>query len=343
MINNIKSKYIKRLLFKNIRKGLISIAIISSVLISPFSIVYADDDYQSYQIELWQVQGYKYFKNHSTNSTIVLKSSTNSENVYLSTGVSYAYTGTIQESDRLIQNISTPNLLMTYINGSSSFTWADSFHVNSKDDPYIISFLVSFGQSYDSPVFYSYFNSNIHSNSIYLTNYGFGYDLIHYELYSDRSTGDFVCMNFNQYNNKTLNFIPIYFGNKSDIPNDAYLFLYHEQRPYIVTDNLLNNLIENGNNTSQSTGNDLNTVSDELNTGVSNLQSVNETLENDMSTALQNVDTNSLLMQSQNFIKSMNWVKLRFNTMFNNNPLGWYIQISLIIGIAIFMIGRYRK
>lgn len=376
MINNIKSKYIKRLSFKNIRKGLISIAIISSILVSPFSI-YADEE-TYYMIPIQYQSIYNYFFYHGYRSyTSSINSSVSNNHTDFSgtlscTGTSVDSTGSryctvwnasnldaSNDNGALIVNYLSSSLSGTYTSSSTSFNGNYAIYVpkgasyifmwgNFNGQPYTMG--TGLNNNYENvyPVYYIDRYSNVTSvNDLDIKVYntfsgGMRWHALRITNPSTSSGG--LYMSFELTGNMPSTVFPLYSGYENGCPDEVYYLLFPERtNGLVVSDKNMYGLIESGNSSSQSASNNLSNVSNDLTSGINNLNSVNETLENDMSSALQNVDTNSLLLQSQNFIKSMNWVKVRFNTMFNNNPLGWYIQISLIIGIAIFMIGRYRK
>lgn len=92
------------------------------------------------------------------------------------------------------------------------------------------------------------------------------------------------------------------------------------------------------NTESQQLSNNASTIND-----LSNQTSgIEETFNNDFNDNLDNIDENlnNNILSSNNFLQSANWVRLRFNSIVNNNPFGDILQFSLIFGIALLLIGR---
>lgn len=103
----------------------------------------------------------------------------------------------------------------------------------------------------------------------------------------------------------------------------------------------LNKIINGNSTTTQSTQNLDDTV-DDLNDQISEYNVLEGDLVTDFTDSITDLDTDSELLINSNFLNSAAFFKSTFNTMFSSNPFGWYIRYSLIVGIALLFIGRYK-
>lgn len=155
--------------------------------------------------------------------------------------------------------------------------------------------------------------------------------------------------------------IPIYYGFKGNMPSDIYAMLYNnldiERNSKIdrtnellnennelttQTNNLLTTLI-NGNTSTNNSVNDANQNNNNMSNSVNNLNNIENTLTNDLSTNLNNIDLSLNLNSNTDFVASANYVKNVFNRLTTYSSINILITYSLILGIAMLIIGRYIK
>lgn len=83
------------------------------------------------------------------------------------------------------------------------------------------------------------------------------------------------------------------------------------------------------------------TKKDELETVFQTENNFTSGIENDFNSQMQNINTNNSVINDSNFLSSANWVKQQFDRMTNNNALGAVLSFSLIVGLALALLGRF--
>lgn len=174
-------------------------------------------------------------------------------------------------------------------------------------------------------------------------------------------------------NGKSLsNVMPIWFGSKDTMPDELYASLYGNinlannyllndisgrlatTNQLITTNNQLttitNNLLtqiktlfESGNNQSQQAEQNANTQNQDLNNSTSDLENIENTLNNNFSSNLNSVNTDVNLNNLSGFVYSANYVKNVFNRLTQYEGIELLVTYSLIIGLALLIIGRSLK
>lgn len=86
---------------------------------------------------------------------------------------------------------------------------------------------------------------------------------------------------------------------------------------------------------------------DDLNNNISDIQSasdqtstIEQQINSDFNNNLDNIDTTSDLITDNNLLNSASWVRARFNELTVNNPFGDVLTFSMLLGLALLLIGR---
>lgn len=64
-----------------------------------------------------------------------------------------------------------------------------------------------------------------------------------------------------------------------------------------------------------------------------------------MNTALNDIPVNNNLPTAMGtkFLQSANWVRVQFTRLTDNNPFGSVLSFSLVVGIALLVLGKIYK
>lgn len=133
--------------------------------------------------------------------------------------------------------------------------------------------------------------------------------------------------------------IPIYFDslNKPHVSTEFAL-------QFGLSNELLDNIeiIANGTASSNTSSNSLESQNTQFSTDSSNLMNLEDTLGNQMNNNLQQIDTNFDVGNQfgSKFLASAEWVRNQYNTLTSNTPFGTFISFSLLIGLALLLMGR---
>lgn len=82
-------------------------------------------------------------------------------------------------------------------------------------------------------------------------------------------------------------------------------------------------------------------VKDQFNTESNELITIENTFNDSMNSALENVSPTFNMGQS--FLNSANWVSTQFNRLVNNTPFSSLITFGLTLGLGLLIIGKVRK
>lgn len=85
----------------------------------------------------------------------------------------------------------------------------------------------------------------------------------------------------------------------------------------------------------------LNQTNDQFTSDSNDLITIEDTFNNSMNNALQNVSPTFNMGQS--FLNSANWVSTQFNRIVNNTPFASLITFGLTLGLGLLIIGKVRK
>lgn len=91
----------------------------------------------------------------------------------------------------------------------------------------------------------------------------------------------------------------------------------------------------------QNSSEDLNDINSQFQTDSNSLISIEDSFNNSMNNALQNVSPTFNMNQS--FLNSANWVSTQFNRIVNNTPFASLITFGLTLGLGLLIIGKVRK
>lgn len=143
------------------------------------------------------------------------------------------------------------------------------------------------------------------------------------------------------YNTSPVSFIPIYFGdfNNKNISTDFALL-------WGLSNQLLDDLhiIAQGTQQSSSSSSFLDSNTSQLNTDSQQMFTFENTQNTNMNNALQNINTNlDIGTFGSKFLTSASWVKTQFDNITNTSPFGSVLSFSLILGLAMLIIGKVRK
>lgn len=167
-------------------------------------------------------------------------------------------------------------------------------------------------------------------------NYMYGISVVKYHIKSN--TSNWVRFLAKQ----KFNYMPIYYNTY-----DFNLLSTDFALSYGLTNSFLDNIsiIANGNNQSnQSVSNSDTTnqlASDTFDTEEQLISNAETDLNNNLNT-LDIANQNNNLFGNSKFIASASWVKTQFDNLTNNNAFGYMITFSLVIGIALVIIGKLR-
>lgn len=129
--------------------------------------------------------------------------------------------------------------------------------------------------------------------------------------------------------NRNIEFIPIYAYNVSNLTNKKYGPMNQD---FIETFDMINY--------KQSSDN-LDNIDTQFQNESNSLISIEDSFNNSMNNALQNVSPTFNMGQS--FLNSANWVSSQFNRIVNNTPFASLITFGLTLGLGLLIIGKVRK
>lgn len=135
-----------------------------------------------------------------------------------------------------------------------------------------------------------------------------------------------------------LLFIPIYCNVATTTPVSTDFALV-----YSMDNRLLRYLdqIASGTTQSNNTSNSLSSTTSQFTSDSNDLITIEDTFNNSMNNALQNVSPTFNMGQS--FLNSANWVSTQFNRIVNNTPFASLITFGLTLGLGLLIIGKVRK
>lgn len=124
----------------------------------------------------------------------------------------------------------------------------------------------------------------------------------------------------NFVSDRSIDFVPVYIGSVSNIPEDIASLI--------------------GFNKNSSLTGEMDSVDQSLN-AASDLESQYfNSVDSQFNNSLDNVTPSSDLISNSNFLNSANWVKIQFDRLTNQNAFGSLLGFSLLLGLALAIIGR---
>lgn len=133
--------------------------------------------------------------------------------------------------------------------------------------------------------------------------------------------------------------IPIYKGYGGNVSTDFAL-------QFGLSNEMLDNLdlLANGNTASNNAVSNNDTTNSQLQTDSNTLFQQENTFKQDMNNAMSNIDTSfSVNNFGSKFLSSASWVRTQYERMTNNTPFQYVITFSLMVGLAMILIGKVRK
>lgn len=106
--------------------------------------------------------------------------------------------------------------------------------------------------------------------------------------------------------------------------------------------NATNSTLNEGNAVSQVVQNNLQSKNTELNTTVSQINSIETTYNDSLNSALNDISTTNDLVQHTGFTNAALWVSAQFNRLVINTPFELIITFSMVSGLALVLIGKMR-
>ena len=133
--------------------------------------------------------------------------------------------------------------------------------------------------------------------------------------------------------------IPIFCG-ISDNASTEFCLRYNMENQVIRNINI----IANGTSASSSSSSDLEDSADDIIQNSSTMFQFENTQNQNMNNALQNINTNfDIGSFGSSFLSSANWVRTQFDNITNSTPFGSILSFSLLLGLALLIIGKVYK
>lgn len=170
---------------------------------------------------------------------------------------------------------------------------------------------------------------------------------------SPSSYGRIVKYTFTNNNSSSASVILNYIGSNTRI---MPIYSRNSKESFISTDfalqfGLSNQLLEdlhiiaNGTSGSNESVSNLDDSTSDLNESINDYVGLENDFNNNMNNAMEDIDLNSNLPTAMGtkFLQSANWVRVQFNRMTENNPFGSVLSFSLVVGIALLILGKIYK
>lgn len=134
--------------------------------------------------------------------------------------------------------------------------------------------------------------------------------------------------------------IPIFVG--SEVTNLGTEFALQWGLSNSFLDNI--NIIANGTTASSSAAQSSDSANSQLQQDSNTLFTQEDSFKQNMNSAMQNIDTTFTLNNfGQSFMTSAQWVRTQYETLTNNTPFASLITFSLLVGLALIVIGKVYK
>lgn len=123
----------------------------------------------------------------------------------------------------------------------------------------------------------------------------------------------------------TKNYASLDFSLNFNLPNPFIDYIYGTYESSVSSDNLEDS-------------------SDDITTSSNQMFTFENTQNTNMNNALQNINTNyDISSFGSSFLSSANWVRQQFDNLTNNTPFGSVLSFSLLLGLALLIIGKVYK
>ena len=141
-----------------------------------------------------------------------------------------------------------------------------------------------------------------------------------------------LTFDINDLNSQSI--IPIFIGTYKTMPDDVAVMA--NIRPSISY------LLENGNNSTRTSVENATTAKNNVSNKINNFDSLESNSVNNMNSNINNLNITSDILTNSKFLSSANWVKVQFDRMTVNTPIGSVLSFSLILGITLIFLGKIR-
>lgn len=129
--------------------------------------------------------------------------------------------------------------------------------------------------------------------------------------------------------------LPIYFGYGYHMPDECRNLCGLESRT--------SQLLTKGNTVSQTAQNNATNTNNTLEDTTNNLYSLENTFNDDLDNAFNNINIDNSLITNNGFINSAQWLSNQFTNIVSPAPINNMIMFSLILGLAMVLIGKVRN
>ena len=128
--------------------------------------------------------------------------------------------------------------------------------------------------------------------------------------------------------------LPVYYGYENSMPDEvAYSIRIRKPIGYYF---------DKGNNNTSSIVNNATDSKNEVNDKITSFDSLENNSVSNMNTNINNLNLTSDILSNSKFLTSANWVKVQFDRMTVNTPIGSVLSFSLILGISLIFLGKIR-
>lgn len=180
------------------------------------------------------------------------------------------------------------------------------------------------------PIFGSQFhNGTLNNNNGYISSICWWYIQRYSASTSDfRKNSDFIYPD-------DFEIIPIYVGSGRNMPDNIRVMIGIGTREEALQILGTNESITSSNNATNTN----NTLEDTTN----NLYSLENTFNDDLDNAFNNITIDNSLITNNGFINSAQWLSNQFTNIVSPTPINNMIMFSLILGLAMVLIGKVRN
>lgn len=262
--------------------------------------------------------------------------------------------GTITSTNSSKSYIYLPFLHGTYVH-DTAYNSNSFFNVSSSHDSWLIFVTSKFNSS---AAFNAYYggsataeNFNITSSVMSLGNGLYMYKY-HFQVAEGKPASN-VTIDIPWLTNEDV--LPIYCG-RGDLMTDnirekvgieTITHQYQREGNNILTtiknvETQIRDIVVNGNNNSPDKYQEANRKNAELKGKISNFDTFENNAIGDMTDSLDSINTSPDIVGNSTFLVSARWVRTCFNQVTNNTPFGSVLSFSLLLGLGMIFLGKYR-
>lgn len=141
-------------------------------------------------------------------------------------------------------------------------------------------------------------------------------------------------VSFKFYNLSNQAVLPLYYGPSASMPDDVAIMAGLRKTT--------NTLLQYGDDNTSSSVSNADNAKNQVSNKISNFDNIESNSISDMNSNIQNLDITSDILENSKFLSSANWVKVQFDRMTVNTPIGSVLSFSLILGITLIFLGKIR-